>query len=881
MEMNKVYNPQDLEKSTYQLWLDRQAFMPQAEGPVFSMVIPPPNVTGVLHMGHALNITLQDIYARYKRLHNYRVMWLPGFDHAGIATQNVVERHLKKENISRFAIGREKFVEYVWQWKDEYEKRIRAQICRLGASVDWSKARFTLDDGCVQAVLETFVSLYEKGLIYRGRRIINWCPRCKTALSDIEVDHIETEGKLWVIGYPLKDNPEISIHVATTRPETMFGDTAIAVNPDDNRFSDFVGKEVIIPILNKAIPVIIDARVEKDFGTGAVKVTPAHDPNDFTIGQDHELEQVLVIDESGMMNENSPQQFVGQDRYQCREQLLLELKEKNYLINTEEHQHAVGHCYRCHTVIEPYLSNQWFVDMKSLVKNAIDVVKSGEITFIPKRWEKLYFDWMEGIRDWCISRQIWWGHRIPVWYCPDHPDKPLVARTRPEKCPLCAQQELIQESDVLDTWFSSALWPFSTFGWPQNTEALNTYYPTSLLITGYDILTFWVSRMITIGLEKTKQCPFSEVYIHGLVRDASGKKMSKSLGNALDPITLIDEYGADALRLSLASLSTLGGQDIKFSTEKIQAARNYANKIWNVARYILMILNDSAQDIDLKNITYTNTLANLWIISSFHSTLQQINKNFDSFNFAQITELLWDYSWNKFCDWYIEISKSDKQNSLGILVHILVNLLILLHPIMPYLTEEIWQKLVKSKHIVNLDTELLINANWPLVAEELINNHIETNMQVIMVVIREIRNLKKQLNINFNHKIDLILVSANKNDFEFLNIGKDYIISLAKVENLTILEKLEKQPKQASSSVIQNIQIFIPLEGLIDFEKESQRLSKKKDLLLKEQQTLQKKLTNEHFMTKAPEMVINKIKNQAEQISQEIALVTKQLNQLA
>ncbi|MCP4051096.1 MAG: valine--tRNA ligase [bacterium] len=878
--MDKIFKPKEIENKIYKNWEDQGLFKPVGKGPAFSMVIPPPNVTGILHMGHALNMTLQDTVVRYKRMQNFNTVWIPGTDHAGIATQNVVEKNLQQQNKSRFDLGRENFIDKVWDWKSEYGSRITSQIRKLGASVDWSKERFTMDQGCADAVKENFISLYNQKLIYRGSYIINWCTRCRTALSDIEVNHEDTKGSIWEIKYPYSDNEQESIIIATTRPETMFGDTAIAVHPDDHRYKNLDGKTVRIPCTNKHIPVIYDEHVDKDFGTGAVKVTPAHDINDFEIGLRHNLEQIKIMDEAGVMNNNVPEEFRKIDRYECRQKLIQSLQEKNYLLNTKDHSLAIGHCYRCNATIEPYLSNQWFVAMKKLAGPAIEAVKSHKITFTPKRWEKIYFDWMENIRDWCISRQIWWGHRIPVWYC-NCSDEPVVSKESPDQCPKCQSSELTQDKDVLDTWFSSALWPFSTLGWPEQTKELKTYYPTSLLITAYDILTFWVSRMITIGLAQTKEIPFTSVYIHGLIRDSSGKKMSKSLGNAMDPLELIDEFGTDALRFSLASLSTMGGQDIKFSTEKIQACRNFANKIWNVSRYVLMILNEYEGKIDLDKVIIDDSHSHKWITSVFYSSLQEINKHYKTFNYALATELLWDFIWNNFCDWYIEISKIDKENALPVLVYLLVNIIKIMHPVMPFITEEIWQILLHSEKIDNLKSDHLITAQWPEEKTEAIDKTIEEEMNLIISIIRETRNLRKQVNIAPSKEINLILVASSKNQLSVLKRGKEYIYKLAKINKLDIMDRINEKPKQSSSSVLQNVQLFIPLEGLIDIKQEQDRLKKQLTKLEKELFQLNKKLLNQDFIKNAPDSVIEKNKNRQHNLNADKSLIEQQIRQLS
>lgn len=877
--MEKTYNPKEIESQLYAHWEQAGYFAPTGKGIPFSVVIPPPNVTGVLHMGHALNMTLQDVVVRYKRMQGFDVLWVPGTDHAGIATQNVVEKALKKEGKTRFDFGREAFEKRVWEWKQEYGCRITDQIRKLGASVDWKHERFTMDDRCAAAVKETFVSLYEQGLIYRGNYIINWCPQCRTALSDIEVNHDELKGHMWDICYPLVETPSQGVIVSTTRPETMFGDTAIVVHPDDERFKALVGKHVRIPLTDKTIPIIADTAVDLQFGTGAVKVTPAHDLNDFNMGIRHDLPQILVMDEGGIMNKNVPPQFQNLERYACRRKLVDALQQAGHLIQIRDHVHAVGHCYRCHTSVEPYLSTQWFVAMKQLADPAIEAVKNQQIQFVPERWEKLYFDWMEGIRDWCISRQIWWGHRIPVWYCNACPDKPIVSKITPDICPFCGGKDLKQDDDVLDTWFSSALWPFSTLGWPQNTPDLARYYPTTLLITGYDILTFWVSRMITMGYAKTGQKPFSHVYLHGLIRDAEGKKMSKSLGNVMDPLQLIDQYGADALRFSLASLATLGGQDIRYSEEKIAACRNFANKVWNVTRYVMMILGETSVSIDLNKATFPDDLAAKWIQHTFTQAIERITKALEQYNFSMASEILWDLVWNQFCDWYIEISKLNKQASLPLLTVLLVEILKLLHPFMPFLTEAIWQHLRQSGRIIGL-AETIMHADFPKAEPRLRHETAALQMETVIDVTREIRNLRKQLNVPLNKLVSVVLVSSELNQRSALQAGEAYIKSLAKCEGIQIFEKLADPIGEASTSVVRNIEIIVPLKDLINVDQERTRLQKQLTQLEVEFADLNTKLNNQSFVTKAPAAVVDKIRARKQQVETDKQLVEKQIQKL-
>jgi len=873
--MEKAYNPKDIETKHYSTWEEKGYFKPRGEGEPFSIVIPPPNVTGVLHMGHALNHTLQDVMARYMRLKGRKVLWVPGTDHAGIATQNVVEKHLQKKGKSRWDLGRDKFVDAVWEWKKEYGGHITNQIRRLGDSVDWSRERFTMDEGCHKAVVAHFVKLYEDGLIYRGKYIINWCPRCETALSDIEVVYEDKDSFIWSFKYPGKDFD--GIVVATTRPETMFGDTAVAVHPDDDRYKTLIGKEVRIPETDRWIPIIADEHVDKDFGTGAVKVTPAHDPNDFEIGKRHDLEQILIMDEGAVMNENAPKKYQGMDRHEARKILLKVLEETGELVETKKHANSIGHCYRCNTMIEPYLSPQWFVAMKDLTKEAIKVVKSGDIKITPKRWEKLYFDWMENIRDWCISRQIWWGHQIPVWYCDDHEDKPIVAVKKPVSCPECGSTNLRQDEDVLDTWFSSALWPFSTMGWPDKTDDLKTFYPTSMLITGYDIITFWVSRMITMGLKHTGEIPFKDVYIHGLIRDIDGKKMSKSLGNAMDPLALIDNYGADALRYSLASHATMGGQDIRYSEEKIQSSRNFANKVWNASRFILMGLEDVQGNIESIPEREKLSLADRWILSEFYSTLEKINKAFEDFNFALVTDLIWRFTWDCFCDWYLEMSKIHKEESLPVLMYIQMNILKLLHPFMPFVTEEVWQLFIGTGKIGFESAESIMLASWPEERKEYIEENTNKQVELLTDVIREIRNLRAQKNIPPSKECTITFVT--KDHQGDIKAGEEYIQKLAKVEKFDVVEAL-KEKEGKISTVVRHIEVYLELKGLIDVDQERNRLEKQLAGIEAEIVSVTQKLSNDKFIQNAPEDVVNKVKEKQEKLQREKVLIQQQIGQL-
>jgi valyl-tRNA synthetase len=847
--MDKTYNPQKIEQDIYTFWEKNKLFAPKGAGKPFCIVIPPPNVTGFLHMGHALDNTLQDTLIRYKRMQGYRTLWLPGTDHAGIATQNVVEKKLLEEGLSRHDLGREKFLARVWEWKEQYGSRIMQQLRRLGSSLSWDHERFTLDQGCLDAVQEVFVALYKEGLIYQGDYIINWCPRCHTALSEVEVEHEDCTGHLWHYKYFVVKNgqPEINsyIEIATTRPETMFGDTAIAVHPDDQRYQALVGQKVRIPLTQRDIPIIADQHVDPKFGSGAVKVTPAHDPNDYEIGKRHQLEFIKVFDESAVMNERAPKPYQGLERYACRKQLLADLEREGYLVATKEHQHAVGHCYRCHTIIEPYLSKQWFVAMKSLVEPALEAVKTGKIKFIPQRWAKAYFAWMENIRDWCISRQIWWGHRIPVWYC-EECGKTLCQTVAPQTC-TCGSKNLRQDPDVLDTWFSSALWPFSTLGWPKNTADLKTFYPTSVLITGYDIITFWVSRMITMGLKFQKKVPFKKVFIHGLVRDASGRKMSKSTGNAVDPLALIKRYGTDALRFTMLNLSTSGGQDIKLADEKIMSCRNFVNKIWNVSRYVFCVIEEnSGFDITLKVENFD--LADQWIMSRLHRTIQEITKLLDEFSFGGASTLFYQFVWHDFCDWYVELSKHRKESALGVLVYVLEQILRLGHPFLPFVTEAIWGTLQK--------TTPLIISKWPQTEKKYLSCETEKTAALIFDLIHQLRNLRAEVGLPPTQELVVIYQAQDQKNAQIIADQKFYLQKLAHLKSLTANKE---QPKQALYLQAKTIDLFIPSqENQLDLTKEQQRLHSKQKKLQNEILRLEKKLQNEIFCKKAPIEVIKK-----------------------
>jgi len=885
-ELPKAYNPKEVEDRLYKTWEERGFFHaePDSSKKPYSIVIPPPNITGILHMGHALNNTIQDILIRFKRMQGYRAEWVPGTDHAGIATQNVVERKLAKEGIKRQDLGRDKFIEEVWKWRHDYGSTIIKQLKKLGCSCDWDKTRFTMDEGLSEAVLEVFIRLYEKGLIYRGNYIINWCPRCQTALSDEESQHKDVDGMLYHVKYPIKalevkDKGAVKeeyIIVATTRPETMLGDVAIAVNPKDKRYKHLSGRTVLLPILNRELKIIFDPMVDLKFGTGALKVTPAHDPVDFQLGIKHNLEQINIMNGDATINGIWPD-YEGMDRLEAREAILEDLKARGLFIKSEPHRHAVGHCYRCHTMVEPRLSPQWFVSMKPLAEPAIEAVRRGDIKFYPERWTKVYLDWMENIRDWCISRQIWWGHRIPVYYCKKCVDTGIansklksknlkvtkknekdpgviVSRTRPDKCPDCGSTELEQDPDVLDTWFSSWLWPFSTFGWPKKTPELDYFYPTNSLVTAQEIIFFWVARMIMAGFEFQKKAPFANVYIHGTVRDITGTKMSKSLGNVIDPLDMIEKYGTDALRFSIISI-TAQGQDVYLSEGKFELGRNFANKLWNASRFILLNLNPEKVGADLCVFFEASrlTLPQRWILSRFYSTLELVTDYIDRYKFNEAANAIYEFLWHEFCDWYIEIAKSDISESETqiILYKVLEKSLRMLHPIMPFVTEEIWQRLPREKDSA---VDSIMISKWPHVQKKIISTEAERSMVKLIDIIVALRNIRAVWNIPQSAGISAIINAHDSADEKLINENADMIKRLAKVSE--IVSKNKEKPKGSATSVIGSIEIYVPLEGLIDLGKERARLEKEEariDGLIK---ATESRLKDENFTSKAPEEVV-------------------------
>ena len=853
----KTYDPHPIEQKWYTHWENEGFFHAdeRSSSEPYSIVIPPPNVTGSLHMGHALNNTLQDILVRFHRMDGKNTLWLPGTDHAGIATQYVVEKELAKGKRTRKSLGREKFIERVWQWKKEHGGIIVEQLKRLGASCDWARERFTMDEGLSQAVREVFVRLYEEGLIYRGDYIINWCPRCHTALSDLEVEYKETQGKFYFIHYPLKKGKKTLV-VATTRPETMLGDTAVAVNPDDKRYRNLIGKEVLLPLMDRAIPVIGDEYVDKSFGTGALKITPAHDPNDFDVSSRHNLPIIKVMDESGRMNKNAGP-YEGLDRFACREKVVEDLTAQKLLKKVETYVHNIGHCYRCNEIIEPFLSKQWFVKTTPLAKPASAAVKEGKTRIIPSVWEKTYFEWMENIRDWCISRQIWWGHRIPAWYCGDCGEV-IVSAGEPQTCKNCGGKNLKQEEDVLDTWFSSALWPFSTLGWPTKTKDLETFYPTSALVTGFDILFFWVARMMMMGIKFMGEVPFRDVYIHALVRDAKGQKMSKSLGNVIDPLVMIEKYGTDAFRFTLAALAAQG-RDIRLAEDVIEGYRHFANKIWNVARFVLLNLNDYSSD---ENLAAYYSLADKWILSRVNQLIQNVRDALGEYKFNEAASLLYQFIWHEFCDWYVEFSKQELSNTNNeslsrkatqqVLLEVLNIILKLLHPFMPFITEEIWQKLPGNKGSIMI-------SHFPRKNDSLINLPAEEALEIIKEVVYHIRNIRGEMHIPPSQKIEAVLFCEDEKTTKLLENYQNYLIYLALLKNLTFSTS-RKKPHAAATAIVKGVEIFIPLEGLIDFGEEEKRLKKEIFKVEKEMAFVQKKLTNEDFLSKAPREVVEKEK---------------------
>ena len=853
-ELPKVYEPQQVEGRIYRMWMDNDCFKatPDPDKKPFSIVMPPPNVTGQLHMGHAMDATLQDILTRFKRMQGYEALWLPGTDHAGIATQIKVEEDLRtKEGLTRYDLGREKFLQRVWEWKEKYGNRIVEQQKKMGASCDWSRSRFTMDEGCSKAVRETFCELYDKGLIYKGSRIINWCPHCLTALSDAEVEYVDKPGHLWYIRYPLSDGSG-DIVVATTRPETMMGDTGVAVNPEDEKFKHLIGKTCILPIMNREIPIVGDEYCEIGFGTGAVKMTPAHDPNDFEVGLRHNLEVIRVIADDGTINENGGK-YNGMDRYECRKAIVKDLEEQGYLIKTEPYSHNVGTCYRCHNDVEPLISAQWFVKMEPLAKEAIRVVNDGTIKFVPERFTKTYINWMENVHDWCISRQLWWGHQIPAWYC-DECGHINVKREDPTECEKCGCKHLTREEDVLDTWFSSALWPFSTMGWPDlDSPDLKYWYPTSVMVTGYDIIFFWVARMIFSGMEQMKKEPFKTVFIHGLVRDDKGRKMSKSLGNGIDPLEVAEKYGADALRFNLITGNS-PGNDTRFYVEKCEAMRNFANKIWNASRFVMMNLT-----IDHVELPEQLELEDKWVLSKLNTLVKEVTDNMDAFEIGVASAKVYDFIWDTYCDWFIELCKArltgdderSKVNAQNVLCYVLIETLKLLHPFMPFITEEIYQAL---PHTAEDKGEFIMLQKWPEYRAELSFPQEEEAMGLIIDAITAIRARRNEMNVAPSKKVHYTIATAHADTFAR---GIPFFKRLASASDVTVADANIPTPDGSIEVVTHAARVLMPLAELVDFEKELVRIAKEKANAEKQLAGIENKLSNQGFIAKAPEAVVN------------------------
>ena len=874
----KNYNPKDFEDRIYKEWQDKGLFKSKIDKTKksFSIVMPPPNITGQLHMGHALDDTLQDILTRWKRMDGYEALWIPGTDHASIATEvKVVDKINKETGKSKYEIGREEFLKYAWAWKEEFGGKIVNQVKKLGASCDWDLERFTMDEGCNKAVTKFFVKLYEEGHIYRGNRIINWCPDCKTTLSDAEVEHEDQEGNFWHIKYPIKDSEEY-LEIATTRPETLLGDSGIAVHPEDERYIHLVGKTAVLPLVGRELPIVADEYVDKEFGTGAVKMTPAHDPNDFEVGKRHQLEEINVMNDDATMNELAGK-YAGMDRYECRKALVADLDEAGYLIKVKKHDHAVGTCYRCHTTVEPRLSLQWFVKMDELAKPAIDILKKGELKFVPDKFDKTYLQWLENIRDWCVSRQLWWGHQIPAYYCQDCGEI-IVAEEAPHECTKCKSSNIKQDEDVLDTWFSSGLWPFETMGWPDKTDMLDYYYPTSVLVTGYDIIFFWVVRMAFSAMFCMNEKPFEHVLIHGLVRDSEGRKMSKSLGNGIDPLEIIDQYGADALRFTLATGNS-PGNDMRFYMERVEFARNFNNKLWNASRFVFMNLEDESllEGLTRESVKANLTLADKWIISRANRVVKEVNYNMDQFDLGIGLQKAYDFTWSEYCDWYIEIVKprlygddrEAKRAALYTLTYVLEKILKLLHPFIPFITEEIYSYLPTVEgYIITAEYPHYEGADDMLAEEE--------KMNLIMDGIRNVRNVRAEMNVPPSKKAKIIIVPTDDKR-PAMEDGKEYFKSLASASEVEIQDSKDGIPEDAVSVVIDGVELFIPLDELVDFEKEKERLNKERDKALAEIKRVEGKLNNPGFVNKAPAKLVEEEKAKKEKFEEILHTIEERL----
>ena len=877
--LEKTYNPKEIEPKLYDKWCENKYFHAEVDRSrkPFTTVMPPPNITGKLHMGHALDNTLQDILIRYKRMQGYNTLWIPGTDHAAISTEVKVTNQLKEEGIDKKELGREKFLERTWQWKEEYAGTIEGQLKKLGVSCDWDRERFTMDEGCSKAVEEVFISLYEKGYVYKGSRIINWCPVCKTSLSDAEVEHEEQDGHFWHIKYPIIGTDDY-LEIATTRPETMLGDTAIAVHPDDDRYKDIVGKKCLLPLTDREIPIVADSYVDREFGTGAVKITPAHDPNDFEVGKRHNLPEINIMNDDATINEQYGGKYAGMDRYEARKAMVKDLEEQGYLVKVEPHSHNVGTHDRCHTTVEPLIKQQWFVKMDELAKPAIEAVKNGDLKFVPERFDKIYLHWLENIRDWCISRQIWWGHRIPAYYC-DECGEVVVSRGMPDKCPKCGCTHFTQDEDTLDTWFSSALWPFSTLGWPEKNEDLDYFYPTDVLVTGYDIIFFWVIRMVFSGYAHTGKSPFHTVFIHGLVRDSQGRKMSKSLGNGIDPLEIIDQYGADALRMTLVT-GNAPGNDMRFYNERVEASRNFANKVWNASRFILM--NMEGKEIQ-KPDQESLMPADCWIMSKCNKLIHDVTENMDKFELGIALQKVYDFIWDEFCDWYIEFVKQRmydaKENpksagaALWVLREVLKNALKLLHPFMPFVTEEIYSKLIPEE-------ESLMMSKWPEYREDWDFPQAENIVEHLKRLATGVRNVRAEMNVPAGRKIKIYVVSEDQKLREGFELLKDAVLRLANASEFIVQKDKDGIAEDAMSVVIPDATAYLPLEDMIDFEQELERLTKEEERLKKEIARSNGMLNNEKFVSKAPEAKVQEERDKLVKYEQMMEQVQERLTGL-